>query len=516
MPDDPGYSLAEPAKLRLLIRQDDLPCTARELRDLLAASGWIFERGVPVRLVQDALHGGMVARSLALEDIVHLAHAVSQPYVLKKSKQGFEEINVTLPNRIASLYLAMAGDWHLLPLHGIATGPLLAPDGEITIAKGYDRRSGQWCAGMTDLSGLVPDRPSRDQAMLALAVLRRVLRSFPFADAARVRDPASGIECIDPEVPPGQDESSLLAGLLTAVCRASLPLAPGLLIHAPMMSGSGTGKGLLARLICMIAFGQPPQAFTGGANREEMEKRLAAELMEAAPALLLDNLNGIALRSDLLASVLTERPARVRLLGQSAMVSLNPTAFIVLTGNGLTVAEDLSRRFLAVGLDARMEDPEARRFDGDLLTMVEAARLDLLAAALTIWRWGRQADALPQGLPLGSFGPWCAWVRDPLLALGCADPVARIGEAKAGDARRQMAAELFLDWHTRYGTPPMRANDLDDAIKALIDPQGRGRQYQAAQLAGLVGTRTAGFAMTWSKSAGKWSAATYAVISTSG
>ena len=36
------------------------------------------------------------------------------------------------------------------------------------------------------------------------------------------------------------------------------------------------------------------------------------------------------------------------------------TAF--LTGNGLTVSEDLARRFVAVDFDARTEDPEARPF----------------------------------------------------------------------------------------------------------------------------------------------------------
>ena len=44
---------------------------------------------------------------------------------------------------------------------------------------------------------------------------------------------------------------------------------------------------------------------------------------EAHPSLFLDNVNGIALRSDTLASVLTERPARVRPLGLSRMVPLN-------------------------------------------------------------------------------------------------------------------------------------------------------------------------------------------------
>ena len=40
-------------------------------------------------------------------------------------------------------------------------------------------------------------------------------------------------------------------------------------------------------------------------------------------ALFLDNLNNTAFKSDLLASAITERPARVRVLGKSQMVPLN-------------------------------------------------------------------------------------------------------------------------------------------------------------------------------------------------
>ena len=64
-----------------------------------------------------------------------------------------------------------------------------------------------------------------------------------------------------------------------------------------------------------------------GGEKHELDKRLAAELSEAQPALFLDNANGVALRSDTLASVLTERPARVRVLGQTRMVVLEQHRF---------------------------------------------------------------------------------------------------------------------------------------------------------------------------------------------
>jgi putative DNA primase/helicase len=230
----------------------------------------------------------------------------------------------------------------------------------------------------------------------------------------RLYDATLELEITDLTQPPGSDESAFLAGLLTAVCRPSLWLAPGLSVTGPPISGAGSGKGMLIRAICAIAFGIRPRAFTGGHDRQELDKRIATELMEAAPALFLDNLNDTVLRSDTLASVLTERPAGVRLLGQSRMLALNSTAFIAITGNGLRVSEDLARRFLFCELDAHCEDPEARPFKPGFLEGVVSRRHEFLGAALTIWRYGRQHLAeLKKGRTLGSFEDWCSWVRDP-------------------------------------------------------------------------------------------------------
>ena len=325
---------------------------------------------------------------------------------------------------------------------------------------------------------------------------------------------AGSVPVVDPSKPPGRDESAFLVALLTAGCRPSLHLAPGVLLRAAPMSGAGAGKGLLARCICIIAFGREPHAVTAGATAEELEKRIAAELMQGSPALFLDNLNNTAFKSDLLASAITERPARVRLLGKSQMVPLNASAFVILTGNGLTVSEDLARRFIAVDFDPRTEDPEARPFTTDIRAEVTNRRMELLAALLTIWRWGRVATNIKPGLTLGSFEQWGRWVRDPLLALGCQDPVARVSEAKERDGRRQAVAELFAIWWDKHHDQPVAIRQLHDDVKQALDPQGRGRQYLASQAEKLAGTRMAGFVFTRQAAAGKWGAATYALNNT--
>jgi hypothetical protein len=208
----------------------------------------------------------------------------------------------------------------------------------------------------------------------------------------------------------------------------------------------------------------------------------------------------------------TERPARVRLLGQTRMVPLNSTAFVAVTGNGLTVTEDLARRFNPCELDARCEDPESRPFMPGFLDSIQQQRVELLAAGLTIWRWGRQSAALlPRGKSLGSFERWAEWCRDPLLALGCRDPVERIEALKAIDPRRQRIAELFRTWWENHRATPIKVSELAEPVKAIADPQGRSRQYLATFIAGLAGTHAAGFVLNRQEPAGKWGPATYAL-----
>jgi hypothetical protein len=177
-----------------------------------------------------------------------------------------------------------------------------------------------WCENIPELTGLVSGKSTRAEAEAALKLIRNTFRSFCFADAETL-DHSSGIAVVDTDKAPGRDESAFLAALLTAVCRPSLHLAPGVLLRAAPMSGAGAGKGLLARCMCLIAFGRDPHAVTAGSTAEELEKRISAELIGGSPVLFLDNLNNIAFRSDLLASALTERPARVRLLGKSQRCS---------------------------------------------------------------------------------------------------------------------------------------------------------------------------------------------------
>ena len=502
------------SKPRLEILKADPDITVADLRDILAKSDYFYDRGVPVRMMQSKT-GGAAIQILSPELLILLAHNLCRPFETKQVQNGsWTERNIRLPKDMASMYLAWQGSWNLRPLNGIASAPLLSEDGAISSGEGYDTSSGIWQENIPDVSHLIPISPNHDDAQAALSLLRETFATFCFADAQTVIDPVTKVNKIDLAFQPGRDESAFLVALLTAVCRPSLHLAPGILLHAAPLSGAGAGKGLLARCIAQIAFGRDPHAVTAGPDNQELEKRIAAELIQGTPVVFLDNLNNRAFKSDQLASAITERPARVRVFGKLEMVVLNTCALIILTGNGLTVTEDLARRFIAIELDPKTEDPESRQFRIDIRTEVSKRRPELLAACLTIWRWGRLQNLEP-GLPLGSFEQWCKWVRDPLLALGCQDPVARVHEAKSRDNQRQQVAEFFNAWYERFGDQPVALRELPETLNALIDPQNRGRQFVAAQVQKLTGTRLNGYLLTRQRPPGNWGVTTYALRVTS-
>ena len=224
----PNVTPADPrGRMDLFVNHADLPDTAAELAGLLARSPMLFDRGVPVRLAMDSQRGGLVALPLDLAGIVNECHAVARPWTYTKARDGeLVRQDVTLPDRVARLYLDRRGEWQLRPLDGIASAPLLAADGSARAAEGYDARTRLWCERIPEVD--VPEHPTKDEARAALHGLRLRLRTFAFADAPRVDLLGCPVQVVDIEQPPGLDESAALVALLTAVCRPSLHLAPGL------------------------------------------------------------------------------------------------------------------------------------------------------------------------------------------------------------------------------------------------------------------------------------------------
>jgi hypothetical protein len=477
----------------------------KQISLMFSKCGRVLNRGNPVFIVNDKIIKGHIAVSLDQHSGVVIAHEICRPWGHVRRGNYIYEENVAVPATIMQMYLSRPDYHQSLPsLRGITSAPQLKEGGSFYCNEGYDRESCYFVEAIPEIKDLVPEFPSINDAHDALKLIRDQLSTFCFADSEKVLDEA-GVYRVDINNPPALNESSALCALLTAVCRASLDLAPLICITAAETSGAGTGKGKLFRMICEIAFGRQPTAFTAGqkTNSEEIDKRIGASLIEGAQSIMLDNLNGMTLRSDTLASIVTENPATIRELGKSKMLKVTPSCFIGLTGNGLTLSEDLIRRAVTIELDAGIEDPESRRFLDDPVKTAKARRRELLAACLIIWRWGQQND-LDEGKSIGSFEQWGRWVRDPLVALGCKDPVLRNQEAKMHDPRRQRQAEIYTTWWQQHENRPVKLSELSSEVIFIIDPKLRGRQYVQSSVSKLVGTRVAGFVLQLVKRSSAW------------
>jgi hypothetical protein len=477
---------------------------AKDLAKLIAqGEHYFFNGNAPVRVAVE-INNMPRAIEVTPENVRVLAHEICNP--VKRTKQGL--LPAEIKTDVANIYLkGLEGRWGLKHFAGIATTPILSGDGTIRSMDGYDPLTGLWCHNIPALN--IPENPTGREAAAALLRIRHAFRTFAFADTVRMQDRELGVEVVDLRSPAGLDESSAIAATLTAACRPSLQTAPGFLCNAPALSGAGTGKGLLVKAICIIASGASPHAFTSGHDASELDKRLTAALIQARPAIFLDNFNAKELTSDTLASALTENPAQVRIFGQTKMVPLHVCTFIGITGCGIQIAEDMARRLLETRLDAMMENPEERNFKPGFLDDIFAQRPSLLSDLLTIWRWGRQnSNVLDVGRPFGSYEIWARWVRDPLLTLGLRDPVERTSETKANDPRRRALIELFDLWYKKHKNKPVKATQLDWAAIRLIDGSARidfdgsfkyNRQKVAGFLTQRAGTYVGGYRLIQSK-----------------
>src|SRR5262249_27760982 len=155
------------SKPQLVIHPGNLPATAEALRDILAASGKLFDRGLPVRVVKPADGGPPSAAPLTKNSTVVETHRLCQP--VKMNAEG-KLVPATLPERVANMYLDMAGEWRLPPLAGISTSPLMSADGSVRAADGYCSATSLWCSSVPMLE--LPPRPSRADAEAALKLLR--------------------------------------------------------------------------------------------------------------------------------------------------------------------------------------------------------------------------------------------------------------------------------------------------------------------------------------------------------
>src|SRR5262249_14917208 len=135
----------------------------------------------------------------------------------------------------------------------------------------------------------------------------------------------------------------------------------------------------------LIATGRLTTAMSQGANEEEDEKRLFSVLLQNDLILLIDNVKR-PIEGDALCTILTQSSWQSRVLGENRKVEVQTNALMMASGNNLTFKGDMTTRALLCRLDAKMENPETRRFDVDLKSWIPEHRTALVVAGLTVLR----------------------------------------------------------------------------------------------------------------------------------
>jgi hypothetical protein len=408
---------------------------------------------------------------------------------LRLDKRSNEYFVSDCPVELAHHYLESASNRTLPTLHAIAEAPTLRGDGSVVQEPGYDPDSKLFLVFKPKIFPRVEDHPSRSEADNALMQLRHVVRGIAFKGAAKdLREQAD--ENGDVYIKPTRDvgdpetctvaESVWLAALMTSVIRAALPTAPFFVFSSPT---KGSAKTLAADLCGIAATGHRQACAPWAKSEEERRKALFAHPRYGDPVMLIDNLdNGEEINCPRFAAILTQPSYKDRILGHSEEETVPTTTTFLMTGNNVTVCSDLTRRALRCYIDPETEQPERRKYDWDARTEVAEKRPNLVKSVLPIIRAylsATEEDGLeaPTTSAVGSFELWDRYVRQPLVWLGCKDPMISQTEIRDEDPAGSDIAEVFEAWFETYGDQPVTTAD----VLGHVDGLRQARAFSAVQ-----------------------------------
>ena len=352
-----------------------------------------------------------------------------------------EWIPTMAPMNVAETLLARDGVWLFSEIVGVIACPTMRPDGSLLVKQGYDPTTRLILIEPPAMAP-IPDEPTRDDALRALALLEDLVCESPFEDEA--------------------SKSVALSGLITPVVRGAMPVAP---MHASSAPTAGTGKSFLWDLVAAISIGQRRIPVVSASNVEETEKRLAGVILTGQPLVSIDNVNG-ELKGDFLAQAIEQHYLNVRPLGASKIVQVEAgSTTIFATGNNITIVGDLCRRTITSRLDAQLESPQLRQFKNDPIQTILNDRGKYIAACLTICR-AYVVAGRPGVLPrLASFAAWSDTVRSALGWLGKADPLDTLESTRADDPERSLLSEVLQAWAKVHGV----GADNDVPLAVVVD-----------------------------------------------
>jgi putative DNA primase/helicase len=356
----------------------------------------------------------------------------------KTTSKGHSAIDP--PPAVVNSLLKDTSWWEIPVLTGLRLVPPLLPEGRLVQSFGFDQATGIYYVPGPGLENLaVPDTPTREDAVAALAVLKELLADFCWGCPAA--------------------KYAAVAAILTAVLRPDIAgPVPLFAINGPQ---AGVGKSILATMVAIIATGQAGPVMEQGSD-EEFSKRLTAFALDGVTFVIMDNVVKTLGGASLL-SVLTAEQRIGRKLGTSKHILDTVRLTLLATGNNLDLAEDAERRTLRIDLASASDNP-ADRADfahADIHAWTLSNRAMLVGAALTIAKAyavaGKPAVSLS---PFGSYSAWSEAVRSPIVWAGGVDPCEVRHVAAAMSPEKEAWHRLLTIAVAFFGNSEFGAADL--------------------------------------------------------
>ncbi|MBF0141753.1 MAG: hypothetical protein HQL74_15955 [Magnetococcales bacterium] len=432
------------------VRGGGLPEIVVKAQSVLANNQSVFQQGGRlvrlVTLAKDEEAGGIKYSSgstvVRHVDPAWLHLDLTRIAQWKKWNRQGDVYTTNADKETVNAVLSNAGQWPFNELQGVIEAPTLRPDGSILDYHGFDQATRLYLTkNPVCLDKVRLENPSRDDAIKALAGLKKLIKTFPFVT--------------------NSDLAVALSGILTTVIRRSLPTSP---LHAYSAPTPGSGKSKLVELASIIASGRKAPVFNHGKTDDEFEKRLVSAVLAGDGQIFIDNVSR-PLGGDQLCQLLTQERVQIRPLGASVQVTVPASLTIFANGKNLVLPEDMVRRSLLCSIDPRCERPELRQFDSDPVKVAECKRDELLTSALIVLRAFHLAGRPGMGLiPLGGFEAWSGWVRAALVWLGEADPCQTMEMVRANDPELTRLKSVLTAWSTIYGNRHLSVREIIEEI----------------------------------------------------
>jgi hypothetical protein len=343
----------------------------------------------------------------------------------------------------------------LPPLKGIARQPyfMLSRDGHRVLCakEGYAPESGMLGAFRSQDYAL--PAPTEEHARAAMALLLDLVSEFHFVSPL--------------------DRSVAVSAMFTGVFRASITLAPGFHVRAPVIA---SGKSLLCQVIGLFAGPESNKKISYPKSSEEATKVILSALLSSPAVIEFDDMTHDWYAHGVINRLFTSEWITDRILGASKMATVNTGALILGSGNNVGPIRDLSRRVLTCHLDPRCDSPASLAYRKDPVSLLQKNRTKYVGAVLTIMQAWVEAGSPKSDVPnIASFGgEWADHCRHPLIWLGQPDPAEAFFKQLKSDPDVELLGRLLSQWHRAYGSTPKPLRvavgelhkhvDLQDAI----------------------------------------------------